>query len=166
MSVGLWRPSGIEKPASAPASGEVHSELDSAKARLFCQIVLNCTEKRVHCSPDKCDELKRALSALRSSKSHWKKKDWIEAVSLNIRTCDWGAVSHGGDRRSGGCQSHRCPGTTRGINFDMNASPTTISLWQCFGPCSIAMRCSLSASSSYSRICKARRSHSICMCQQ
>ena len=64
----------------------------------------------MHCSPDKCDELKRALSALRSSKSHWKKKDWIEAVSLNIRTCDWGAVSHGGDRRSGGC--HRSPGSS------------------------------------------------------
>ena len=120
----------LNKPASASASGGVHSELDSAEARLFCQNRAQLHGERVHCSPDTCDELKRALSALRGSKSQWTQKGWIEAVSLNIRTCDWGAVSHGGDRRSGGCQSHGSPGAARGTNFVMNASPTTISRWR------------------------------------
>ena len=97
------------QPVLQPAA-KTHSEFNSGKQRSFCQNRAQLHGERVHCSPDTSDELKRALSALRSSKSHWKRKNWIEAVSLIIRTCDWGAVSHDGHRRSGGC--HLSPGSS------------------------------------------------------
>ena len=86
----------VKRPATVSASGEQAI----CKKPSLCEDIcvsksrghVRCASKRrvqfhgerVNCAPEKYDELAQALKALRSSKLHWLKKAWSNAVEREI----------------------------------------------------------------------------------